>query len=137
MGPLRSNCFFKAHSLPLCKIHSRVSNRKPLFLLPQKHYVSKNAAQSFFFSGTSVTIISAYHHHQILELTDSETAEDRTFQLDFFFFFQISQLIFQINLTVQPLITKEAADFDGTRLQSLLATLVISSVLLLRGLPIL
>lgn len=51
--------------------------------------------------------------------------------------FVISQLIFQINLTVQPLITKEAVDFDGTRLQSLLATLAISSVLLLRGLPIL
>lgn len=52
-------------------------------------------------------------------------------------FFVISQLIFQINLTVQPLITEEAVDFDGTRLQSLVATLAISSVLLLRGLPIL
>lgn len=55
---------------------------------------------------------------------------DRAFQI---FFFQISQLIFQINVTIQPLITKEAVDFDGTRLQSLLATLVTSSVQLLRG----
>ena len=112
--------------------HTVGSVTENLFFRCLSSTVSKNAAQSFFFSGSPVTIISVYHHHQILHWTDSEMMGDRTFQI---FFFQISQLVFQINLTVQPLITKEAVDFDGTRLQSLLATLVISSVLLLRGLP--
>lgn len=83
------------------------------------------------FLESPVTIISVYHHHQ----THSEqTLRWQGTEL-FRFFFQISQLIFQINLTIQPLITKEAVDFDGTRLQSLLAALVTSSVQLLRGVP--
>lgn len=92
----------------------------------------KNAAQSFLFLESLVTIISVYHHHPTRSEQTLRWQGTELFRF-FFFFPQISQLIFHINLTIQPLITKEAVDFDGTRLQSLLAALVTSSVQLLRG----
>lgn len=108
---------------------SLVSVRKPLSHSFSSTNVTKNAAQPFYFWNHQLQLFQSIiiTEHAVNRLWDDRGQSFSDI------FFQISQLIFQINLTIQPLITKEAVDFDGTRLQSLLATLVTSSVQLLRG----
>lgn len=123
-----SNCIFSDHCLPLCKVHRMDSVRKPLFPCFSSTNVTKNAAQFFYFWNHQLQLFQSIiiTKHAVSRLWDDRGQS-------FSDFFPISQLIFQINLTIHPLITKEAVDFDGTRLQSLLATLVTSSVQLPRG----
>lgn len=129
MGPLISNCIFSDHSLPLCKVHSMLCGRQPLFHCFSNTNVTENAAQSFYFWNHSLQLFQSIiiTKHAVNRLGDDRGQSFPDC------FFQISRLIFHINLTIQPLITKEAVDFDGSRLQSLLATLVTSSMQLLRG----
>lgn len=83
----------------------------------------KNAARSFFSSGPAVTVISACHRHQTRQRADAKMMGDSTVRGGGWFW--ISPVIFQIDLTLWPLVTEEAVGFGGTGQENLLWQLLL------------